>query len=131
MSKDIWHTKDEIPRQESRVVWKSGNVVCGGRFDTYYKCFCGPVSQFVDLKRVSRWAYIDDLIALETENKDLSDKIGKLEAELDRTRKALEIASDCMKIMYDNLPDGNRWKWEIEKTLEQIKITMQEQPNDN
>ena len=42
-----------------------------------------------------------------------------------RTRKALEIASDCMKIMYDNLPDGNRWKWEIEKTLEQIKITMQ------
>lgn len=51
--------------------------------------------------------------------------------ELIRTRKALKIASDCMKIMYDNLPDGNRWKWEIEKTLEQIKITMQEQPNDN
>ena len=48
-----------------------------------------------------------------------------------RTRKALGMASDCMKIMYDNLPDGNRWKWEIEKTLEQIKITMQEQPNDN
>ena len=51
--------------------------------------------------------------------------------ELIRTRKALKMASDCMKIMYDNLPDGNRWKWEIEKTLEQIKITMQEQPNDN
>lgn len=48
-----------------------------------------------------------------------------------RTRKALKIASDYMKIMYDNLPDGNRWKWEIEKTLEQIKTTMQEQPNDN
>ena len=96
MSKDIWHTKDEIPRQESRVVWKSGNVVCGGRFDTYYKCFCGPASQFVDLKTVSRWAYIDDLLALETENKDLSDKIGKLEAELDRTRKALEIAKDAL-----------------------------------
>lgn len=76
MSKDIWHTKDEIPRQESRVVWKSGNVVCGGRFDTHYKCFCGPASQFVDLKTVSRWAYIDDLIALETE--------------LERTRKALD-----------------------------------------
>ena len=51
--------------------------------------------------------------------------------ELIRTRKALKIVSDCMKIMYDNLPDGNRWKWEIEKTLEQIKITTQEQPNDN
>ena len=92
MSKDIWHTKDEIPRQESRVLWKSGNVVCGGRFDTYYKCFCGPASQFVDLKRVSRWAYIDDLLALETGNKDLSDKIGKLKTELERTRKALDYA---------------------------------------
>ena len=51
--------------------------------------------------------------------------------ELIRTRKALKIASDYMKIMYDNLPNGNRWKWEIEKTLEQIKITTQEQPNDN
>ena len=117
MSKDIWHTKDEIPKQESRVLWKSGNIICGGIFDTYYKCFCGPASQFVDLRTVSRWAYIDDLLALENE--------------LDRTRKALKIASDCMKIMYDNLPDGNRWKWEIEKTLEQIKTTMQEQPNDN
>ena len=77
MSKNIWHTKDEIPRQESRVIWKSGNVVCGGRFDTYYKCFCGPASQFVDLRTVSRWAYIDDLFALDNE--------------LDRTRKALEI----------------------------------------
>ena len=101
MSKNIWHTKDEIPRQESRVVWKSGNVVCGGRFDTYYKCFCGPASQFVDLKRVSRWAYIDDLIALETENKDLSDKIGKLETELDRTRKALDVAVNAIKTAKD------------------------------
>lgn len=54
-----------------------------------------------------------------------------LHEELIRTRKALAIASDLMKIMYNNLPNGNRWKWEIEKTLEQIKTTMQEQPNDN
>ena len=97
MSKFIWHTKDEIPRQESRVVWKSGNVICGGRFDTHYKCFCGPASQFVDLKTVSRWAYIDDLLALETGNKDLSDKIGKLETELERTRKALDVALDWLE----------------------------------
>ena len=80
---DIWHTKDEIPRQESRVVWKSGNVVCGGRFDTYYKCFCGPASQFVDLKTVSHWAYIDDLLAQETE--------------LDCIRKALGYAIDVIQ----------------------------------
>ena len=50
----------------------------------------------------------------------------KLWQELIRTRKALKIASDCMKIMYDNLPDGNRWKWEIEKTLEQIKVEQKD-----
>lgn len=83
MSKNIWHTKDEIPRQESRVLWKSGNLVYGGRFDTHYKCFCGPASQFVYLKTVSRWAYIDDLIALETE--------------LDCTRKALDVAKERLK----------------------------------
>lgn len=83
MNKDIWHTKDEIPRQESRVVWKSGNVVCGGRFDTYCKCFCGPASQFVDLKRVRRWCYLDDLLSCEQE--------------LARTREALEIAIQYIK----------------------------------
>lgn len=80
MSKDIWHTKDEIPRQESRVIWKSDNVVCGGRFDTYYKCFCGPASQFVDLRKVSRWCYLDELIL-----------------ENDHTRKALDVAVDALK----------------------------------
>lgn len=83
MSKDIWHTKDEIPRQESRVLWKSGNVICGGRFDTHYKCFCGAASQFVDLRKVSCWAYIDDFLALETES--------------ERARKALELAITGLK----------------------------------
>ena len=82
MSKDIWYSKYETPKQESRVVWKSGNVVYGGRFDTYYKCFCGPASQFVDLKSVSCWAYIDDFLALETE--------------LERTRKALDLATSAI-----------------------------------
>lgn len=84
MSKDIWHTKDEIPRQESRVLWKSGNVVCGGRFDTHYKCFCGPASQFVDLRNVSRWCYVDDLIK-----------------ENECTRKALDVAVDALKSAHD------------------------------
>lgn len=82
MSKDIWHTKDEIPRQESRVVWKSGNVVCGGRFDTHYKCFCGPASQFINLRKVSRWCYLDDLLSCEQE--------------LIRTRLALDVALDWL-----------------------------------
>lgn len=73
--KCIWHNADETPRQESRVLWKSGNVVRGGRFDTYYKCFCGPASQFVDLKKVSRWAYVDDLLACEKELADTKNKL--------------------------------------------------------
>ena len=93
MIKSIWHSADEIPRQESRVLWKYGNVVCGGRFDTYYKCFCGPASQFVDLRKVSRWCYLDDLLALETE--------------LKHTRKALDATLDKLKRIrkiYTNAP---------------------------
>lgn len=59
---NIWHKPEEIPQQESRVIWKYNNVVYGGRFDTYYKCFCGPASQFIDLRKVSCWAYLDDVI---------------------------------------------------------------------
>jgi len=42
-----------------------------------------------------------------------------------RTRKALDVAVDLLKIMNDGLPNGNRWKWEIEKALD--KITALEQ----
>ena len=126
MSKLIWHTKDEIPRQESRVVWKSGNVVCGGRFDTYYKCFCGPASQFVDLKRVSRWAYIDDLLALETGNKDLSDKIGKLETELERTRKALDVAQKAMLEIHYQAPSIKVADKILTEALKEIKTALEQ-----
>ena len=117
MSKDIWHTKDEIPRQESRVVWKSGNVICGGRFDTHYKCFCGPASQFVDLKTVSRWAYIDDLLALETE--------------LERTRKALDVATKCINWVIDTFQKGLEHESDVvgccELSLERIEEPEQKE----
>lgn len=107
MSKDIWHSKYETPKQESRVIWKSGNVVYGGRFDTYYKCFCGPASQFVDLKSVSCWAYIDDFLALETE--------------LERTRKALDVARNGLEYIfgYEGVPEYV--VKHIRQVLDQIK----------
>ena len=52
-------------------------------------------------------------------------EIKRLQDELDRTRKALDVAVDMLKIMNDGLPKGNRWKWEIEKALD--KITALEQ----
>ena len=138
MSKNIWHKADIAPDPYRSFVINTDkrNIYTGIITNpTEWNPMILPefysIGDIDKAERAIRYAYLDDLIALETENKDLSDKIGKLEAELDRTRKALAIASDLMKIMYNNLPNGNRWKWEIEKTLEQIKITMQEQPNDN
>ena len=37
-----------------------------------------------------------------------------------RTRKALDVAMYLLKIMNDGLPNGNRWKWEIDRALEKI-----------
>lgn len=70
------------------------------------------------------------------ENKDLSDKIGKLETELERTRKALEIAVDALKLMYQGNGDpqdimryiDNRWtpvRRLCKQTLEQITALEQ------
>ena len=134
MNKDIWHSKDEIPSKESRVFWASGNIVYGGRFDTYYKCFCGPASQFVDLKSVSCWAYIDDLLSLETENKSLSDKIGKMKTELDHIRKALDVAVDALKLFYSgqytSQPDAYGLKIDASclahTTLAEIKTALEQ-----
>lgn len=54
-------------------------------------------------ERIEQYAYLDDLLALETENKDLSDKIGKLETELEHTRKALEMTDTDLAIIVTNL----------------------------
>ena len=68
---DIWHT--------NRVrMYACPDLTCKG----YY------MSATKDM-----W---QELIKL-MEDKDLSDKIGKLEAELDRTRKALEVTVDALK----------------------------------
>lgn len=68
MTKDIWHRYDEAPKHQDIIMTDTG---------------C--------------WAYRADLFALDTENKDLSDKIGKLETELERTRKALDVAIDALE----------------------------------
>lgn len=50
--------------------------------------------------------------------------------EVDRTRKALYAAVGLLKIMNDGLPNGNRWKWEIEKALERITALTKGGDND-
>lgn len=94
MSKDIWHTSNEKPDQSRYYIeeYDRFSDEIGYLINKRY----GVVNTIDDLT-TKRWCYLDDLMALETENKDLSDKIGKLETELDRTRKALEIAVDALK----------------------------------
>lgn len=83
MSKNIWHKADITPEEDRVIVVKSkrtGEYLVGSEFE------------FI-LDNFTKWAYFDDLLALETENKDLSDKIGKLETKLERIHKESEITA--------------------------------------
>lgn len=93
MSKSIWHTKNEKATEGKTVFAQHKTFRDGG-----IECFMWEKQEFTDAirKDVIAWCYLDDLLALETGNKDLSDKIGKLETELERTRKALKIAVDAL-----------------------------------
>ena len=72
MSKDIWHTGKESPDEDSYIVVKNyaGLYSSGSEFE-------------YNLDGGEKWAYFDDLLALETD--------------LDRTRKALDVALDWLR----------------------------------
>lgn len=93
---DIWHTADEKPMLQRDI------ILCGDGWSMPMDIIPETVNN-ICWKNVEKWCYLDDLLALETENKDLSDKIGKLETELDRTRKALEIIKK--EISKETMPD--------------------------
>lgn len=70
MIKSIWHKLPSQPEEDRLIVVKSkrtGEYLVGNEFE------------FI-LDNFTKWAYFDDLLALETE--------------LDRTRKALDVAKD-------------------------------------
>lgn len=76
MSKDIWHTVDETPEEDRVIVVKSkrtGEYLVGSEFE------------FI-LENFTKWAYFDDLLALETE--------------LELTRKALDKALHYLDAEY-------------------------------
>lgn len=86
MSKSIWHTAKELPTINTDLVYyatfsknallgwvnKSGFIV---PYDTFYES--------VMFGNIIKWAYLSDVLALETE--------------LDHTRKALDVAVDALK----------------------------------
>lgn len=85
MSKDIWHSAQEIPLFDDTVVfiddlnnWHTGYTQRDNDGITDHDS-----GEIYTEENVLRWAYIKDLLALETE--------------LIRTRKALEVAVDALK----------------------------------
>ena len=99
MSKDIWHTADITPDPCRILICKTNKgqnytaiIPSPQEWNTMILPEFYNLGDIDNAERIEQYAYLDDLIALETENKDLSDKIGKLELELERTRKALDKA---------------------------------------
>lgn len=92
MSKDIWHTTDETPKSCVNIAF----YVDGYLYSDFYKSQYNQYGIF-GASKVEKWCYLKELssyiLALETENKDLSDKIGKLETKLERIRKESEITA--------------------------------------
>ena len=72
MIKDIWHTEEKIPCGDQYVVVKH----LSGQYSV------GPVFEY-DGGHYEKWAYFDDLLTLESE--------------LERTRKALDVATGFIK----------------------------------
>lgn len=107
MSKDIWHTPPEQPDP-----FKSWNVLvvyeANDRKEMMYS------TQFIhatDGMYVNRWCYLDDLLALETD--------------LERTRKALEIAVDALNRIDKQLMTGIEMTSQARDAIEQITALEQ------
>ena len=88
--KSVWHTADIKPKSLKTFVYKTdkGHIGTGAlAIDSGWNPVLLPefyrMSDFEVAERIIKWCYVDDLFALETE--------------LDRTRKALEIAKDTIR----------------------------------
>ena len=83
MSKDIWHKADETPKSE-RYFIEHYKVVAGDKVYWKYGLFKGVSNYDYPFDQdTARWCYLDDLLALETD--------------LERTRKALDVAKERLK----------------------------------
>lgn len=135
MSKNIWHKADIAPDPYRSFVINTDkrNIYTGIITNpTEWNPMILPefysIGDIDKAERAIRYAYLDDLIALETENKDLSDKIGKLKTELDRTRKALEIAKQRLKntiLDVEMLPTPEHIASRAKETLAEITALEQ------
>ncbi len=117
MSKDIWHSAQEIPLFDDTVVfiddlnnWHTGYTQRDNDGITDHDS-----GEIYTEENVLRWAYIKDLLALETE--------------LERTRKALELAITGIKNCKtrDHIGAVCRIPEYVDKILEQITALEQKE----
>lgn len=125
MSKDIWHSALEIPVFDDTVVfiddlnnWHTGYTQRDNDGITDHDS-----GEIYTEENVLRWAYIKDLLALETE--------------LDRTRKTLDVATGFIKGISQTVINdcdnqyvvlGNFKKF-AQDTLNQIKTITEQKDN--
>ena len=104
MSKSIWHTADERPKEERYYLeeYKKFSYEIGYLVNKQY----GNVNTIDDLT-TKKWCYLDDLLALETE--------------LERTRKALDVL-----LLTINRLENQNYKdcaWHLRLAMAKIKAT--------
>lgn len=100
MSKDIWHTADEIPDFNKSYVELSRSV----QGDLVYSTWGHP--NYIT-KNTIKWCYMEDLLELETE--------------LDHTRKELEQSEICCSAWEEQALD---YKAELIRTKQALDITI-------
>lgn len=101
MSKDIWHTADIKPKSLKTFVYETDKGHIGTSMlaiDSGWNPVLLPefysMGDFDKAERIIKWCYLDNLLALETE--------------LERTRKALNVAVDALKVY------ANQENWDFE-----------------
>lgn len=86
MSKDIWHITNQ-DENTTDVPEEEGFVVLIGHW-TSCLWYGGETPEPIFWENVKKWCYLDDLLALETE--------------LERTRKALDVAKNAINSAADH-----------------------------
>ena len=118
MSKDIWHTTDEAPESCADIAFYVDGYLYFASYQSQYNQY-----GIFGADKVEKWCYV----------KELSSYILALETELQRTRKALDVAVGALKLFdsgqYTPQPDSYGLKTDASRlarnTLEQITTTEQ------
>ena len=113
MSKDIWHFPSEAPAYCFQCVFydTASNEYHFGQYSPVFKHFRSGNAGW-EHEEVQKFAFAKDIIACLDE--------------LDRTRKALDVAVNALKYANKCIKGGCvNWETEIDKALEQITALEQ------